>query len=405
MTARFGAATWIALRYLSTPRRQFATFVTRLSVAGLALGVLVLTVVVSVMNGFDAELRLRILGSVPHVLVANTTLDAPRAREITQAPSVLHAFNFFAADGMITAHGAVNPVTVHGVDADVGSGLAMVAEHMVTGAFEELFSTPRGVLLGAPLASFLGLYPGDDVALVLTDPSGGSAEPRLLRFRVAGLFEIGAELDYSLVLIERGDLSAQEQSMLGETGLRLTLADAMQAPAFAASLRAGAPDLTVRSWADTYGGLFAAVRLEKRMMFVLLLLVVAVAAFSIVSGQTMAVADKQVDIAILRTLGASTELITRIFLLQGLAVSSIGILVGLGAGAAIAEHIGALVAAAERLLGFRFLEGTYFVEVPSVVLFDDLALIAGCALALCLLSAWLPARRAAALDPLAGLHR
>lgn len=405
MTARFGAAIWIALRYLSMPRRQFATFVTRLSVAGLALGVLVLTVVVSVMNGFDAELRARILGSVPHVFVADTTLDAPVARELTGADLVTHAFNFFTADGMITAQGAVNPVTVQGVDADVGAGLAMVADHMVAGTFEDLFSTPRGVLLGAPLASFLALYPGDDVALVLTDPSGGSAEPRLLRFRVAGLFEIGAELDYSLALIDRGDLSPREQSMFGETGLRLTLSDALQAPEFAAALHARAPELKVASWADTYGGLFAAVRLEKRMMFVLLLLVVAVAAFSIVSGQTMAVADKQVDIAILRTLGASTELITRIFLLQGLAVSSIGILVGLAAGAAIAEHIGALVAAAEGLLGFRFLEGTYFVAVPSVVLGRDLVLIAGCAFSLCLLSAWLPARRAAALDPLAGLHR
>ncbi|MGA0839985.1 MAG: FtsX-like permease family protein [Pseudomonadales bacterium] len=405
MTARFGAAAWIALRYLSTPRRQFATFVTRLSVAGLALGVLVLTVVVSVMNGFDAELRTRILGSVPHVFVADVALDDPLGRELIQSPSVRNAFNFFAADGMITARGAVNPVAVHGIDADIGAGLSMVSEHMVEGTFEDLFIAPRGLLLGAPLAAFLGLYTGDDVALVLTDPMGGSAEPRLLRFRVAGLFEIGAELDYSLVLIEREDLSPAEQAAFGETGVRVTLFDAMQAPLFAEALRSRWSEQTVRSWADTYGGLFAAVRLEKRMMFVLLLLVVAVAAFSIVSGQTMAVADKQVDIAILRTLGASTELITRVFLLQGLAVSSIGILAGLGAGALLAQHIGSLVASAEGVLGFRFLEGTYFVSVPSVVLAADLALIASCALGLCLLSAWLPARRAAGLDPLAGLHR
>ncbi|MFM8353290.1 MAG: FtsX-like permease family protein, partial [Gammaproteobacteria bacterium] len=162
--------------------------------------------------------------------------------------------------------------------------------------------------------------------------------------------------------------------------------------------------LVVSSWADTYGELFDAVRLEKGMMFVLLLLVVAVAAFSIVSGQTMAVTDKQADIAILRTLGAPTGLILRIFLLQGLGISSAGIAVGLAAGALLANHIGALIEGLERTLGFRFLEGTYFVQVPSVVVPSDLLIIGVISLALCLVSAWLPARRAAALNPLAGLH-
>ena len=138
--------------------------------------------------------------------------------------------------------------------------------------------------------------------------------------------------------------------------------------------------------------------------FVLLLLVVAVAAFSIVSGQTMAVTDKQADIAILRTLGAPTGLITRIFLLQGLGISTAGIVVGLTAGAFLAKHIGAVIAGLERVLGFRFLEGTYFVSVPSVVVPTDLLIIGSISMALCLFSAWVPARRAAALNPLAGLH-
>lgn len=397
-------AWWIALRYLRTPRRQFATFVTRLSVAGLSLGVLVLTVVVSVMNGFDAELRTRILGTVPHVFVADRALSDPALARLTATARVRAAFEFFAADGMVTAQGAVNPVAVHGIDRSIGDRLPMISENMVEGRLDDLFAVPRGLLMGAPLATFLGLVPGDPVALVLTDPGPDGVHPRLLRFQLAGLFEVGAELDYGLVIIAREALAASDQAAFGRTGVRITLADPLDAPIWVQQARAAVPELAASSWADTYGELFDAVRLEKGMMFVLLLLVVAVAAFSIVSGQTMAVTDKQADIAILRTLGAPTGLITRIFLLQGLGISTAGIVVGLTAGAFLAKHIGAVIAGLERVLGFRFLEGTYFVSVPSVVVPTDLLIIGSISMALCLFSAWVPARRAAALNPLAGLH-
>jgi lipoprotein-releasing system permease protein len=397
-------AWWIALRYLRTPRRQFATFVTRLSVAGLSLGVLVLTVVVSVMNGFDAELRTRILGTVPHVFIADRARADPMLAPLMATSDVRASFEFFSADGMVTAQGAVNPVAVHGIDRAIGDRLPMISENMVEGRLDDLFVRPRGVLMGAPLATFLGLNPGDPVTLVLTDPGPDGVHPRLLRFQLAGLFEVGAELDYGLAIIAREALTADEQAAFGRTGVRITLADPLDAPAWVERARAGIPGLVVSSWADTYGELFDAVRLEKGMMFVLLLLVVAVAAFSIVSGQTMAVTDKQADIAILRTLGAPTGLILRIFLLQGLGISSAGIAVGLAAGALLANHIGALIEGLERTLGFRFLEGTYFVQVPSVVVPSDLLIIGVISLALCLVSAWLPARRAAALNPLAGLH-
>jgi lipoprotein-releasing system permease protein len=401
---RDGVAWWIAVRYLTTRRREFASFVTRVSVAGLSLGVLVLTVVVSVMNGFDAELKRRILGTVPHVLIENVTVADPEVAALRENPHVVGAFNFFTGDGMVTARGVVNPVTVYGLDETVGDALPMIADHMVEGRVDDLFHEPRALLIGAPLAGYLGLATGDTVAIVLSDPRPTGIVPRILRYRLAGLFEVGAELDYSLAIVASASLPEPGRSAMGTAGVRLTIDDALAAPEFAAKLRQLQPGWAITSWADTYGELFDAVRLEKVMMFLILLMVVAVAAFNIVSGQSMAVTDKQSDIAILRTMGADDPTIQRIFLLQGLVISSIGIAAGLALGVVVARHVGALVAGAERWFDYQLLEGTYFVEIPSVVQGVDLAVITGVSWGLCLVSAWIPARRAAAMSPLAGLH-
>lgn len=404
MSAGGQVAWWIALRYLRTRRRQFASFITRISVASLTLGVLVLTVVVSVMNGFDAELRLRILGTVPHLLIENTDVADARVAEIRARPPVTAAYNFFEGAGMITAAGAVNPVSIHGIDRSGLGGMATIAEGLRHGSLEDLLDDGRGMLLGAPLAAHLGLLPGDSVALVISEPGPGGVTPRILRYRVAGLFEVGAELDYSLVLVAMASLPEGGLGRLGVHGVRLTVADPLLAPGLAERLERAYPGLAVSSWADSYGELFQAVRLEKLMMFLILLMVVAVAAFNIVSGQTMAVADKRADIAILRTMGAADGTIARIFLLQGLVISLLGIAVGLVSGALLARHIGPVVAFLERWSGFRLLEGTYFVEVPSVILPGDLLVIGLISASLCLLSAWIPARRAARLNPISGLH-
>jgi lipoprotein-releasing system permease protein len=356
------------------------------------------------MNGFDAELKRRILGTVPHLLVEGITVDDPALADVRKDPRILSAFNFFSGDGMITARGSVNPVTVYGLDPSVADGLPMIADNMVEGRLADLFAEPRGLLMGAPLASFLGVALGDSVAVVLSDPHPGGVEPKILRYRLTGLFEVGAELDYSLVMIATASLPAGAAERMGLQGVRLTVADPLSAPRVARDLQASWPEWRVSSWADRYGELFEAVRLEKVMMFLILLMVVAVAAFNIVSGQSMAVTDKQADIAILRTMGAHTGTILRIFLLQGLVISSVGILAGLLLGVVVAHHVGALVAGAERWFGYRLLEGTYFVEIPSVVQAADLAVIAAISWSLCLLSAWVPARRAAALSPIAGLH-
>lgn len=405
MKGTTATAWWIALRYLTTRRREFAAFVTQVSVAGLSLGVLVLTVVVSVMNGFDGELKRRILGTVPHVLIENRQVDDPDVAALRAHPRVTGLFNFFTGDGMVTARGAVNPVTVYGLDRTALGTLPGIGEHMVSGRLDDLFAMPRGLVMGAPLAGYLGVGPGDGLALVMSDPGVGGVEPKILRYTITGLFEVGAELDYSLVMVTTDSLPEGRLTAMGVSGVRLTLDDPLAAIGFATDLQARQPAWKVTSWADAYGELFEAVRLEKVMMFLILLMVVAVAAFNIVAGQSMAVTDKQADIAILRTMGAHTGTILRVFLLQGLVISSLGIVAGLLLGVVVAQHVGGLIAWAEAWFGYQLLEGTYFVEVPSVVLAADLVVIAAMSWTLCLLSAWIPARRAAALSPIAGLHR
>lgn len=395
----------LALRYLKTRRKQFAAFITWVSLAGLTLGVLVLTVVLSVMNGFDRELKTRILGNVPHILLSGLQLTDPRMAEITDQEAVQGAYQFFLGAGMLTRSGAVNPVAVYGIDPDDENALVGIRNSMVQGTLGELSGAGRGIVIGAPLASRLGLLPGDTVALVVSEPGPAGLQPHIQPFQLQGTFEIGAELDYGLVIMDQQDFPLADLDRAGKFGVRLTLSDPLLAESVARHLAAQFPELSVESWSESYGELFQAVRLEKLMMFLILLMVVAVAAFNIVSGQMMVVADKGSDIAILRTMGARARTIRQAFLLQGVLISGIGIALGLALGVLVAYQITSIVAWMKDWFGFGLLDGTYFVEVPVEVLASDLWLIAGLSGFLCLISAWLPARRAALLNPIDGLHR
>lgn len=402
-------APWIALRYLRARRRRFASFITWVSLLGLGLGVLVLTVVVSVMNGFNAELKSRLLGAVPHLLIEGARMDDGQLAAIIEPVAADHAFDFFMGSGMVTRNGAVNPVSIYAIDERGVTGLEQIANSMQFGSLATLVSDARGIVMGAPLARHLGLLPGDTVALIISEPTRGGIRPRLLRFRLAGTFELGAVLDYSLVVLPLAALPAAELQRFGVLGVRLDLSDPLLAPPLKQRLQQSIASTdagwNVTSWADNYGELYQAVQVEKLLMFLILLMVVAVAAFNIVSGQMMVVSDKQSAIAILRTMGASTQVITRIFLLQGVIISTLGIGIGLILGVLTAYHIADIFAAAEAWLGFRFLAGTYFVVMPSEIKVLDLVVIAAISWSLCLFSAWMPARRAALMNPLEGLHR
>lgn len=400
-----GSVAWsLAIRYLKTRRKQFAAFITWVSLAGLALGVLVLTVVVSVMNGFDRELKTRILGTVPHVLIEGTALADPRLASVRGYEEVVSAYEFFLGAGMLTRSGAVNPVAIYGIDPADGNALAAIAGNMLEGSLADLAGPGRGIVMGAPLASRLGLFPGDTIALVISEPTETGLRPQIQPYRLTGTFELGAELDYTLVVVDRDDLAVGDLATVGRVGVRLALTDPLLADAIARRIEAAEPSLAVSSWTDSYGELFQAVRLEKLMMFLILLMVVAVATFNIVSGQMMVVADKRPDIAILRTMGAEAGTIRLTFLFQGVLISGVGIVAGLLLGVLVAYRITDIVAWMKAWFGFGLLDGTYFVEVPVLVLGSDLWTIACLSGALCLLSAWLPARRAALMNPIDGLH-
>ena len=394
---------WMAERYLAARRNPHASFINWASFAGLAAGVMLLTIVVSVMNGFDRELRTRLLGTVPHVLVvppAGTSATAP-----TRPAEVLSRERFFAGTAMIAVRGSVQPLVLYGVDTAAPASLALVGRRMVAGSVEDLARDAGGVLLGAPLAALMGVDVGDPVVLVVTQPSGAGIRPRVQRFTLRGTFEVGAQPDYSLAVIGLPDVAARGIGAAGLSGWRMQLADPMRVEAVAAALRDGLPpDWRLRLWTDTYGDLFRAVRLEKTLMFVFLALVVAIAAFNLVSGQTMLVNDKRADIAMLQTMGAPTRFLVQVFLVQGFAVAVVGVAAGLAAGALIAWNAGPVAGALSGLLGGSILDGTPYDELPAQVLLSDLAIIAGLSLGLCLLAVLRPALKAVAEDPAPALH-
>ena len=385
---------WIALRYLVTHRRRYASFISWVSIVGLALGVAVLIVVISVMNGFDAELKRRILGAVPHLQLDAAALDDIDV--VQKLPGVSSAFAFFEADGMVARGGAVNPVAIHGLD-EVGLGAVPM--------LGSIDLEPGGAALGAPLARYLGLRAGDDFILVTSTPAGDTIRPRIERVRLDATFEVGAELDFGLVLMRLDDIHARNLLATGKEGLRIVLDDPMAVGEIRRQLEAEHPGLTISmDWRDQFGELFRAVRIEKGMMFLLLLLIVAVAAFNIISAQTMLVNDKRADIAILTTMGASSGVVMRVVLIQGLVVAVLGIGLGLAFGLALSMNVTETMGVVESLIGARLIDGTFFDEIPVRILVSDLAVIVVMSLGLCAISCLHPARRAAALNPAEVLH-
>ncbi|MFK7912550.1 MAG: FtsX-like permease family protein [Pseudomonadales bacterium] len=421
MTTPLMTSMWLAWRYLFAGRKRFAALITWTSVLGLALGVMVLTVVVSVMNGFDRELRTRLLGAIPHLVVQTPGQASAELLEQVKilAPGAKHAFHFFQAEGMVTQNGQVSPVSIYGLD-DAGlaaltqpgevfaqSGLATlaVASQADAGSVAVVPAEPqRDIVIGAPLARHLGLLRGDAVALVLSEPTPRGIKPTLLRFNLLDTFAIGAELDSSLAVIALKSLTPQERERLGRSGVRLDLQRPVQAESVAGVLRAGLEGVRIESWTESYGEFFRAVALEKTLMFLVLLLVVAVATFNIVSGQLMVVAEKQGDIAILRTMGASSRVIRRAFTVQGLLIAALGIVSGLALGVWVAANIAQLVSWLGEVTSYRLLQGTYFAALPTEIRASDLVVIGAIAGGLSLLAAFIPAARAADLNPVAALH-
>lgn len=395
---------WIGLRYSTArDRDSFGSFISLVSVIGLILGVVALTTVVSVMNGFDRELKKRILGVIPHAVVypANRSLesDAPDIMKVLAGDSrVRVSVPFLEVQGMITNGTSVNVVSIHGIVPDREQEVSIIPGHLVAGSLQDLLS-PSSIIVGSALARRLGLMIGDDLVLIVPDApdNGDMVVPRLARLRLAGIFEVGSEIDSKLALMQLDQLSAVVTS---PAGVRLALYDLFSAGRVVEELtkRYGAAIRTV-DWTEEYGDLFATVRMEKSMMFLLLLVVVIIASINIVSSLSIFVDEKKSDVAILRTLGCSPTDILLVFIVQGGVIGLAGTAIGIALGVPLAYNISEIVSLIEGVFGSKLLEGTYFDTVPSEVRYIDVAIIAFAALSISTLASIYPALRASRLEP------
>jgi len=405
----------VGLRYTRAKRRNhFISFISLTSMLGISLGVAALIVVLSVMNGFQKEVRARILGVVSHVQITgvdNRLADWQAvARESAQHPQVAAAAPFVNAQGMLVFGAAVRGALVRGIVPELEQKVAEIGLHMTAGKLESLVPGEFGIVLGSELARALGARTEDKVTLIapqgLVTPAG--ILPRLKQFTVVGIFEVGMfEYDSGLALIHLED--AQKLYGMGDraSGVRLKLHDLFQSREVARDLiERLRGELYISDWTRSHANYFRAVQIEKTMMFTILLLIVAVAAFNIVSTLVMAVTDKQPDIAILRTLGASPGGIMKIFIVQGALIGAIGTLIGVAGGIALALNIDVVVPFLERLLNVQFLsrEVYYITDLPSDLQTSDVVAIALVSLTLSLLATLYPSWRAARVNPAEALR-
>ncbi|WP_022962387.1 lipoprotein-releasing ABC transporter permease subunit [Halopseudomonas pelagia] len=405
---------FIGLRYTRAKRRNhFISFISLISMLGLTLGVMVMILVLSVMNGFDRELRTRILGMVPHATISSEQpMDdwQTLATRLEEHPQVIAAAPFIQLQGMLTHNGSVAPVLVNGVIPDAEKHVSIIEQHMTEGALSDLQDGEFGIIIGELIAKRFGVQVGDKLTFVLPEASVTPAGvfPRLKRFTVAGVFKVGAELDSSLAMIHAGDAARLSRWQPGQMqGLRVKLDDLFQAPKVAWDLALTLPgNYYAQDWTRTHGNLFAAIRMEKTMIGLLLLLIVAVAAFNIISTLVMVVTDKKSDIAILRTLGASPGTIMGIFMVQGSVIGVIGTLAGGVLGVLAALNVSAMVAGLESLFGVQFLSSdVYFISyLPSQLIWNDVVLICLTALGMSFAATLYPAWRASRTEPAEALR-
>jgi lipoprotein-releasing system permease protein len=405
---------FVGLRYLRAKRRtRFVSFITLISLLGIALGVAALIVILSVMNGFEGELRSRLLSMSAHGYVtgaAGRTDDwRGLAEKIAAEPGVSAAAPLVQMEGLIQSGRDLKPVRVYGVDPDYEQRLSGEQVNLLEGSLDALQPGSRSVLLGRLLALDLGVRLGDSVVLLIPRPVGdGTLEPVLERFELRGIFEAGLqEHDSTLALANVAD--AAEIMELGDevSAIRFRADDVMAAPRIAAQLRARLGDDVVTSdWTVENASYFRAIRLEKMMMSLILSLIIGVAAFNIVASLVMVVTDKTNDIAILRTLGMRAGGIVRVFFIQGAIIGWAGVVMGAVLGIVLALNVPVIVPVLEQALGFQIMPGdVYYVSrIPSELEWADVIGIAGAAFVLTSLATLYPARRAALVNPAAALR-
>ncbi|WP_044875085.1 lipoprotein-releasing ABC transporter permease subunit [Pseudomonas sp. LFM046] len=407
---------YIGARYTRAKRRNyFVSFISLTSMIGLALGVLVMIVVLSVMNGFDHEMRTRVLGMVPHATVESAVpINDWRklAEGVTRHSEVKAVAPYTQVQGLLTADGKVQKVLVNAVDPQEESKVSIIGDFFRQGSLSALKPGEFGIVIGDRAATKLGVGIGDKVTFVLPEvavtPAG--VFPRMKRFTVVGVFHVGAgELDGYLAIANLSDVARLKRWQPDQVqGLRLKLNDLFQAPKVAWQIAGElkGEDFYARDWTRTHGNLYQAIRLEKNMIGLLLLLIVAVAAFNIISTLVMVVTDKRGDIAILRTLGATPRQIMGIFMVQGTVIGVVGTFIGGVLGILAALNVSGAIALLERLLGHKFLNAdVYFIDyLPSQLMAEDVVLVCSAALVLSFFATLYPAWRAARTQPAEALR-
>ncbi len=407
---------FIGMRYTRAKRRNhFVSFISLTSMIGLALGVLVMILVLSVMNGFDHEMRTRVLGMVPHATLESATPinDWRRlAGQVQGDPQVLAVAPFSQMQGLLTHAGKVQKVLINAVDPNEEVKVSIIADFFRQGQLSDLQPGEFGIVLGDRAAEKLGVGLGEKITFVAPEVTVTPAGmfPRLKRFTVVGIFHVGAgEVDGHLALTHVQDLARLQRWRADQVqGLRLKFADLFQAPRISWELaqRLDQGDYYARDWTRSHGNLYQAIRMEKAMIGLLLLLIVAVAAFNIISTLVMVVNDKKGDIAILRTLGATPRQIMAIFMVQGTVIGVFGTAIGAALGIWAALNVSSAIAALERLLGIQFLNAdVYFIDyIPSQLMVQDVLLVCSAALLLSFLATLYPAWRAARTQPAEALR-
>ena len=404
---------FIGLRYLRAKRHNhFISFISLVTILGLMLGTAVLILVLSVMNGFNREISDRILGAIPHITMeARGPLVDWRglASQLEQQSGIKTVVPYIQLQGMLMAQGRAQAVLVNGVEPSYERRVSIIDDFMQQGSLDSLLPGEFGLVIGNILAAQLRARVGDNLTLVIphTTVTPLGTLPRLRKFTVIGIYKLGSELDANLGFIHIRDAAALLRLGNGIEGLRLQLNDVFQAPAMSFDLAYEyGEDFVVRNWTRSYGNLFASIKLEKRLVGLLLFLIIAVATFNIVSTLVMLVTDKQNDIAILRTMGADTRTIVGVFIVNGAFSGLIGTFCGACLGIVLSLSIGTIATTIENIWGIEFLSAdTYFISyLPSQLLISDIVIVSLATFSLSVLASIYPALRAAQIRPAEALR-
>ena len=407
---------FIGLRYTRAKRRNhFISFISLISLLGITLGMTALITVMSVMNGFQKEVRTRILGVASHIQVSGVNGRLADwqgvAKEATKHSQVGAAAPYVSAQGMVSFNQVVRGVLVRGILPNMEDKVADFSHMMVSGKLNNLAPGEFGIVVGLELARILGVSKGDKIVLI--SPQGQMTPvgmlPRLKQFTIAGIFQAGHfEYDSSLVLIHIADAQKLYRMKSDQvSGVRLKLHDLFQAPQVVRELAPLISSNTyISDWTSQHANYFRAIQIEKRMLSLILALIIAVAAFNIVSTLVMAVTDKQSDIAILRTLGASPQSIMKIFIVQGTLIGVFGTILGVIGGVLLAFNVGSVIALIEYLFTVQFLsrEVYYISKIPSDPHLADIVTVAIVSFGLTILATIYPSYRASKVNPAEALR-